>query len=131
MRIKDVIENGGATVDARGDVPLHDGGYYISAEYGEKSFPLWIIDKDLFVEDFISRLFPHDENYQYPDEYRYIGFWVHDDKLYCDKSCHIDNHSRALSKALDNHQLAFWDIANNCEIVIDRDIRPTNPLFPC
>ena len=122
MKIGKVIENGGATVDARADIPIHDYGYYVSAPDREKTFPLWIVNPDLFVADFISRLYPHDEDYQYPDQYRYIGFWVHDDKLYCDMSTWVPYMTEAIDLAIENHQLGFWDISKECEVILDRDI---------
>lgn len=122
MKLRDVIENEGATVDARGNVPGHTNGYYVSAPDREKTFPVWIVNPNLFIEDVIRTLYPSDEDYQYPDRYCYIGFWVYDEKLYCDMSTRVDTWEGAIALAVENKQLSFWDISRQCVVILDRDI---------
>jgi len=47
-----------------------------------------------------------------------LGFWVNENKVYIDFNKHISDKAQAIAYGQEQHQLAIWSCANECEIAI-------------
>lgn len=95
----------GGTLNFDAQTVQFDKGYFVS-----RKAPSIILSLEKFKEltiDQISELLK--KLYFKATASDYLGFWVDDQKIYIDLSCHILNRSQAINFGLSQDQLAIWD----------------------
>ena len=110
--IKEMINNGGATLDVNYNNFNASAGYMVSIKGHEKKININDI-KNIKKEIIKKRgLVKNKKNY-------YVGLWVDNDILYIDISKHIIKYGRALEVARNNKQLAIYDLKNDKSIYLN------------
>ena len=110
--IKEILKNGGATLDANYNNFNASVGYMVSIKGHEKK--LNINDIENIKKEIIKKmeLIKNKKNC-------FVGLWVDNDILYIDISKHIINYNRALEVARNNKQLAIYDLKNDKSIYLN------------
>lgn len=109
--IKEIIKNGGATLDTNYNNFNASTGYMVSLDGYEAKIN---IDN---IEAIKKEIETKKEEAQ-KIKNSYIGLWVENGLLYVDISKHIKNYNRALEVARNNKQLAIYDLKNNDSIYL-------------
>ena len=110
--IKEMINNGGATLDVDYNNFNTSAGYMVSIKGQEKKININDIEN---IKKEITKkreLIKNRKGY-------YIGLWVDNDILYIDISKHIIKYNRALEVARNNKQLAVYDLKNDKSIYLN------------
>lgn len=106
---KIIIDNHGATFTNTGKVATLSNGYIVSEEkHG-------VI---LSVKEFNNKSAKY-FNMLLKKAYKlgaFLGFWLHNERVYIDFNKHISDKSEAIAYAHEQKQLAIWDCLNACEI---------------
>ena len=113
--LKDYIkENGGATLDYKGDFMELKKGYIVSTPQNEyKTDDLDnAINKMMIYLDYIKK-----------DSNLYVGCWYDNGTYYIDINIYIMNKKEALKVGKNNQQKAMFDIAKNDSIYLDYNIK--------
>jgi len=103
-RIKNIIKNGGATLNKQGNAKNYKSGYQVSK-------------KDLFILDIenienITTIINNTLNNMQNDEF--LGLWVDNNKVYIDLSIKISNLQKAVNfgKKLKQISIFEWSTKN-------------------
>ena len=110
--IKEIIKNGGATLDVNYNNFNASAGYMVSIKGHEKKININDIENIKKEITKKMKLIKTKKSY-------FVGLWVENDILYVDISKHIINYNRALEVARNNKQLAVYDLKNNKSIYLD------------
>lgn len=111
--IEKILENGGATLDAKLENADLNSGYMVSEVGAEKVFRLDDVEGiESTLKEYAKRISSNE----------YVGAWVDDSKLYIDISKHYKSQKQALKVGADNKQLAIYDIANAQSIYITKSV---------
>ena len=110
--IKEMIKNGGATLDTNYNNFNSKDGFIVSIKGHERK--LNINDIENIKKEITKKreLVKNKKGY-------YIGLWVENDILYIDISKHIIRYNRALEVARNNKQLAIYDLKNDKSIYLN------------
>ena len=110
--IKEMIKNGGATLDTNYNNFNASIGYMVSIKGHEKKIninDIKNIKKEITKK---TELIKTKKGF-------YVGLWVENDILFIDISKHIINYNRALEVARNNKQLAIYDLKNDKSIYLN------------
>ena len=110
--IKEMINNGGATLDVNYNNFNSSIGYMVSIKGHEKKININDIEN---IKKEISKKMELIKN----KKNCFVGLWVDNDILYIDISKHIINYNRALEVARNNKQLAIYDLKNDKSIYLN------------
>ena len=110
--IREMIKNGGATLDVNYNNFNSKDGFMVSIKGHEKKIS--INDIENIKKEIIKKM----ELIKRKKSY-YVGLWVDNDILYIDISKHIINYNRALEVARNNKQLAIYDLKNDKSIYLN------------
>lgn len=113
ININEIIKNGGATLDKNYQNIKEKNGYMVSIMGMEKTFPLNQLEelKDNIEE--YQKILKNNE---------YIGLWVENELIYLDISKHYKDLKQAKKMGIYNKQLAIYDIANNKNIYLTKNL---------
>ena len=104
-----ILKNNGATLTSTGEYANIKTGYIVSEEkHG-------VI---LSVKEFNNKSAKY-FNMLLKKAYKlgaFLGFWLHNGRVYIDFNKHIKSKSEAIRYAHEQKQLAIWDCLNACEI---------------
>ena len=110
--IKEILKNGGATLDVNYNNFNASVGYMVSLDGYEAKIDINNIEaikKEIETKKEIAQKING----------AYIGLWVENNILYVDISKHIINYNKALETARNNKQLAIYDLKNNDSIYLN------------
>ena len=110
--IKEMIKNGGATLDVNYNNFNASAGYMVSLDGYEAKTDIDNIEaikKEIETKKEIAQKIKG----------AYIGLWVDNGLMYVDISKHIINYNRALEVARNNKQLAIYDLKNDKSIYLN------------
>ena len=110
--IKEMIKNGGATLDTNYNNFNASIGYMVSIKGHEKKIninDIKNIKKEITKK---TELIKTKKGF-------YVGLWVENDILFIDISKHIIKYARALEVARNNKQLAIYDLKNDVSIYLN------------
>ena len=110
--IKEILKNGGATLDVNYNNFNASAGYMVSIKGHEKKVNINDIEN---IKKEISKkmeLVKNKKNY-------FVGLWVENNILYIDISKHIIKYNRALEVARNNKQQAIYDLKNDVSIYLN------------
>ena len=110
--IKEMIKNGGATLDVNYNNFNASAGYMVSIKGHEKKIN--INDIENIKKEIIKKM----ELIKRKKSY-FVGLWVDNELMYIDISKHIIKYNRALEVARNNKQLAIYDLKNNKNIYLN------------
>ena len=110
--IKEMIKNGGATLDYNYNNFNVSVGYMVSIKGNEKKININDIEN---IKKEISKKMEFVKN----KKGYYIGLWVENGLMYVDISKHIIKYDRALEVARNNKQLAVYDLKNDKSIYLN------------
>ena len=110
--IKEMIKNGGATLDTNYNNFNASIGFMVSIKGHEKKVD--INDIENIKKEITKKM----ELVKTKKGY-YVGLWVENDILFIDISKHIINYNRALEVARNNKQLAIYDLKNDVSIYLN------------
>ena len=110
--IKEMIKNGGATLDVNYNNFNASAGYMVSIKGHEKKIN--INDIENIKKEIIKKM----ELIKRKKSY-FVGLWVDNELMYLDISKHIIKYNRALEVARNNKQLAIYDLKNNKNIYLN------------
>lgn len=100
-----IINNGGATINKKGEIVQLKSGYQVSVrdclKIPVKQFTAQMIEK--ILEYGLVRG-------------QYAGFWIENGYVYGDVSVRIATKKQALAKGIERHQIAIWDWKNNASV---------------
>ena len=110
--IKEMIKNGGATLDVNYNNFNASAGYMVSIKGHEKRIN--INDIENIKKEIVKKmeLVKNKKGY-------YIGLWVDNGLMFIDISKHIIKYARALEVARNNKQLAIYDLKNDKSIYLN------------
>lgn len=111
--IKKILENGGATLDAKLEDADLTKGYMVSEVGAEKVFGLDDVEGiEKTLKEYAEKITSNE----------YVGAWVDDNKLYIDISKHYKSKKQALKVGAENKQLAIYDIASAESIYLTKSV---------
>ena len=110
--IKEILKNGGATLDYNYNNFSASAGYMVSIKGHEKKININDIENIKKEITKKMKLVKNKKGY-------YVGLWVDNDILFIDISKHIIKYNRALEVARNNKQLAIYDLKNDKSIYLN------------
>ena len=111
--IKKILENGGATLNAKLENANLNSGYMVSEVGAEKVFRLDDVEGiESTLKEYAKRISSNE----------YVGAWVDDNKLYIDISKHYKSKKQALKVGAENKQLAIFDVASAESIYLTKSV---------
>lgn len=111
--IKKILENGGATLNAKLENADLNSGYMVSEVGAERVFRLEDVEGiEKTLKEYAKRISSNE----------YVGAWVDDNKLYIDISKHYKSKKQALKVGAENKQLAIYDIASAESIYLTKSV---------
>ena len=110
--IKEILKNGGATLDVNYNNFNASIGYMVSIKGHEKKININDIENIKKEITKKMKLVKNKKGY-------YVGLWVDNDILFIDISKHIIKYNRALEVARNNKQLAIYDLKNDKSIYLN------------
>lgn len=111
--IKKILENGGATLNAKLEDADLTNGYMVSEVGAEKVFSLDDVEGiEKTLKEYAEKISINE----------YVGAWVDDNKLYIDISKHYKSKKQALKVGAENKQLAIFDIASAESIYLTKSV---------
>lgn len=111
--IKKILENGGATLNAKLENADLNSGFMVSEVGAERVFKLDDVDGiEKTLKEYAKRISSNE----------YVGAWIDDSKLYIDISKHYKSKKQALKVGAENKQLAIYDIASAESIYLTKSV---------
>lgn len=110
--IKEILKNGGATLDYNYNNFNASIGYMVSLRGQEKK-----VNKNNIEE--IKKEIEKKRDFIKDKKGLYIGLWVDNDIMFIDVSTHIIDYLEALEIARNNEQLAIYDLKNDKSIYLN------------
>lgn len=110
-QLKNIIKNGGATLDKNLQNIDKKNGFMVSIYGCEKVYKLDELDKIMQDVKEYQETLKNNE---------YIGIWLDNGLLYLDKSKHYVKKDKAIKTGITNKQLAIYDIAKNKSIYLTK-----------
>ena len=111
IKIMEIIENKGATLDKDYNDFSSDRGYMVSLKGQEVK-----VNKN-DIEN-IKKEIEKKREFIKDKKGLYVGLWLDDDMMYIDVSIHIINYVKALEVARNNEQKAIYDLQKNDSIYL-------------
>lgn len=112
--------NGGCTFDASGSIVERDSGYVVSP-YPEHGRTFLTSDRKSAIAAKTALFHNHVMNSGWimPTDH-YFGTWLDGETLHLDIVVIVDDMTDAMRLAYEHNQLAVYDLANGCDITVER-----------
>lgn len=107
--VKILKENKGLTLDANGEPLKAVKGFMVAIKETQAVINSKLINNKILIQLIQNLIKNRPAN-------AFIGLWQNDNKLYIDYSLLIEDKKEALQQAIENEQLAIFDIQSNKEI---------------
>lgn len=112
--------NGGCTFDASGSIVERDSGYVVSP-YPEHGRTFLTSDRKSAIAAKTALFHNHVMNSEWTlPENHYFGTWLDGETLHLDIVVIVDDMTDAMRLAYEHNQLAVYDLANGCDITVER-----------
>ncbi len=115
------IAKGGGTFTPEGNEYKKDYGYLVAQETDSEIIPTplkqTLTEITNYVRGWLNNLFPDESE----TTIEALGSWVTEDKIYLDIVHHIHDEEVAVSYAVRQNQVAFWDCKNSVAVPVSLD----------